>query len=376
MGVNAFSIPFSMKKSDKVPGGFRRLAGISRLSLVMTRPHGALVTDSAASGTALATGEVTRRGMISQDPEGRSRETLMERARKGGFLTGIITDTRITHATPAVFYSHIHDRNREGEIALQLVKGGPDLFLGGGAAYFIPQGTRLEDAVPGRRWKGTSRRKDKRNLLDELTRRGRNLVFTGKELKQAAGLPLGGFFASSHLPYAADRQGERDVPGLDEMTARALDLMADTGRPFFLVIECGRIDHAAHANDMGTLVHAMAEMDRVLMVLAPLVEQNTGNLALVVTSDHETGGPVITSFRGKEPVETALPDGRRVREWERSPHPADLEKYLDQEASREEILKGSGSPDELYENFRETMPYPLTRQEAQKVYELWKNRNR
>jgi alkaline phosphatase len=160
------------------------------------------------------------------------------------------------------------------------------------------------------------------------------------------------------------------------MTARALDLMADTGRPFFLVIECGRIDHAAHANDMGTLVHAMAEMDRVLMVLAPLVEQNTGNLALVVTSDHETGGPVITSFRGKEPVETALPDGRRVREWERSPHPADLEKYLDQEASREEILKGSGSPDELYENFRETMPYPLTRQEAQKVYELWKNRNR
>ena len=102
-------------------------------------PSSGVITDSAAAGTALATGYKTDNGIVSQTPEGKTLYTVLENARNKGKATGLVTTTRITHATPAVFATHIDDRDNENAIAEQYVDSGVDVLLGGGLRHFIPR---------------------------------------------------------------------------------------------------------------------------------------------------------------------------------------------------------------------------------------------
>ena len=80
------------------------------------------VTDSAAAGTAMATGKKTNNGMISVTPDGKEVKTILEAAKEVGKATGLVATSTITHATPAVFAAHVESRGSEAEIAKQLVK--------------------------------------------------------------------------------------------------------------------------------------------------------------------------------------------------------------------------------------------------------------
>jgi len=102
-------------------------------------PSSGVIADSAAAGTALATGYKTDNGIISQTPEGKTLYTVLENARDKGKATGLVTTTRITHATPAVFATHIDDRDNENAIAEQYVDSGVDVLLGGGLRHFTPK---------------------------------------------------------------------------------------------------------------------------------------------------------------------------------------------------------------------------------------------
>lgn len=95
-----------------------------------------LITDSAAAGTALATGHKTNNGVIAKTPKGENLKTLLEIAQDQGRATGLVTTTRITHATPAVFASHNMDRDDENGIAEDYVKSNVDYFAGGGYRHF------------------------------------------------------------------------------------------------------------------------------------------------------------------------------------------------------------------------------------------------
>ena len=107
--------------------------------LVKTFPFGGMVTDSAASGTAMATGHKTRNGMISISPEGDTLRTVLEFAEARGMATGLVATSQITHATPAVFAAHVSDRGMEEEIARQMTGSGVDVLIGGGWSYFLPK---------------------------------------------------------------------------------------------------------------------------------------------------------------------------------------------------------------------------------------------
>ncbi len=253
------------------------------------------ITDSASSATALASGHDTNNRVIGLDPDGAQLGNLMERAQAAGLLTGVVTTTAVTHATPAAFSAHIMSRDDEQAIALQQLGCELDLLLGGGQKFFLPK-----QETPG--W-GSGKRLDGRNLLDEAPALGWHVVTTPPALKAATELPLLGLFTAGHLAYRLDvrarsAQGQpSEQPTLAQMTAKALALLSAHDEPFVLLVEGGRIDHAAHDNDVASHLLEILDYDAALGVALDFAADD-GRTLVVSVSDHETGGLSIGRNRG------------------------------------------------------------------------------
>lgn len=226
-----------------------------------------LITDSAAAGTALASGIKTNKGVIGKNAAGQNVKTLMEAAEEHGWATGIITTTRLTHATPASFCAHNISRNNENEIAVDMAASGVDFIAGGGIRHFIPQAAEITDTdATGRPIK--SKRKDDQDLVQVFEKNGYDIFigmqgarafnrtdFSEKEKVFAA-------FTYTHLPYEIERVSlYPEVPSLAAMTRAAVDSLSRNPDGFFLMIEGGRIDHAAHANDPTGVIHDTIAFD-------------------------------------------------------------------------------------------------------------------
>ena len=266
----------------------RHLIGSSR-----TRSTSSLITDSAAGATAFSCGHKSYNGAISILPDRSPCGTVMEAAKKAGYMTGLVVTTRITDATPACFAAHVNRRSEEDLIAQQLVGDHPlghvvDLMLGGGRCRFLPQS--LDDSC----------RADEIDVVKMAKNNGYSYVddragFDGLDGGSAVKLPLLGLFAKTDIPYEVDRRQVEDVyPSLDEMAQTALNALSmatrDSEQGFFLMIEGSRIDHAGHANDPLAQVHEVLAYDKAFAsVLDFLANDNTPGI-LVGTSDHETGG--------------------------------------------------------------------------------------
>ena len=255
-----------------------------------------LITDSAAAGTALASGIKTNKGVIGKNAAGQDVKTLMEAAEEHGRATGIITTTRLTHATPAAFCAHNISRNNENEIAVDMAASGVDFIAGGGIRHFIPRAAEITDTdATGRSIK--SKRKDDLNLVQALEEKGYDTFigmqgarafnrtdFAGKEKVFAA-------FTYTHLPYEIERVSQYpDVPSLAAMTRAAVDSLSRDPDGFFLMIEGGRIDHAGHANDPTGVIHDTLAFDDAVREAYEFYLQHRDDTLIVVVGDHETGG--------------------------------------------------------------------------------------
>ncbi len=252
---------------------FQYLAASGTLGIVRTGASNSPLTDSASSATALATGVESYNGAIGVDDAKEAVATCLEDAQKSGRRTGLVSTTRLTHATPAAFASHVARRNLEAEIATQLLASGVNVMLGGGGRFV----KRAAGEAAGY------------TVVD--SEEGLNAVPTGTDR-------LLGVFADSHLPYFIDRDGVGDPddapqsPTLAELTSRALEVL-EGPQGFFLMIEAGRIDHAGHINDVAGVLGELREFDDALEVLIKHQLHNPDTL-VVVTADHETGGLAIT----------------------------------------------------------------------------------
>ncbi|MBN1292719.1 MAG: alkaline phosphatase [Candidatus Latescibacteria bacterium] len=255
----------------------------------------AMVTDSAASGTAYACGQKTNNGVLGMSAAtthgdsltGQPIKSILEYAQGHGYATGVITTTMITHATPAVFYSHRADRDWYELIAHDLTTSGIDVIMGGGRDYCIPKGTNDEEGNP-------SKRTDSRNLISEMKNNG--YVYVHDQVGFNAVNPqntgkLLCLFNAGHMNYELDRKNDKNgEPALWEMTGKALEILSKDKKGFFLMVEAGRIDHAAHAHETDRFLWDAIACDKTVGVAADFARKNKDTL-LIVVPDHGTGGP-------------------------------------------------------------------------------------
>jgi alkaline phosphatase len=288
------------------------------LALVNVSPLQEVVTDSAAAATALATGEKTLNGLVSVSPDGKTLETILELAKRDSRTTGLVTTTRLTHATPACFAAHLGNRNSEAAIAEQMLDTGVDVLLGGGLSAWIPKGTKVSDFgafSPAAGADAVSGRKDKKNLIQKASQQGYKLVTNREELLSSRGTAkLLGLFAASHVPYALDRQpGDgANVPSLAEMTSAALEILSRNKAGFFLMVEGGRIDHAAHNNDAAAMLAETIDFDEAVGAAHMFAKQHPNTIVLV-TADHATGAPALSARYSDEARKTLYPGDDEFR---------------------------------------------------------------
>jgi alkaline phosphatase len=266
---------------DKTSNFYSMMKDIhSTVGYMSTASLSSVVTDSAPASVAWSTGSKTINKLLASLPDGRPLRTIMELLKEEGYACGLVTTTRVTHATPAAWVSHQMDRDKEDEIALEYLKLKPDVILGGGTSQFDP-----------------SRRKDRQDLFKAFSDTGYDVVKERDHLLSSGILssqrPLLGTFGSSHLDYYVDRMNQPELakkkPALPEMTRVALQKLSRSPKGFLLQVEAGRIDHANHGNDAWGAILDTYEMDLTMAVIEEFLRTNPKTL-VIVTSDHGTGG--------------------------------------------------------------------------------------
>jgi len=278
-----------------------RLLSKGEMGLMLTYAKDAIVVDSAASATQLSLGLVSGSEMIGLDYKGNSHKTILEKARDAGKATGLVSDTRLTHATPAAFAAHQPHRSWENEIAADMLKANVDIMLSAGLRNFIPSSVNELNSPAYAKYKAIipkhiplgSKRKDKRDLLEEAKKSGYSLAFDRQTLLTTKSTKILGLFDSAEMPngiaeFQSESNPNRPHPTLNEMARVAIDKLSQDKDGFFLMIEAGQIDWAAHANDAGTMLHQLLQFDKTIGYVLDWAEKD-GDTLVVLTADHETG---------------------------------------------------------------------------------------
>lgn len=303
--VNLLMLYARYAATSQVPdrtAAIERLYNAGDVGVVRTEPHGAMVVDSAAAATQLATGQYAGSEMIGLNFRGDRAETIVEVAHRIGKSAGLVTNTRITHATPAGFAAHQINRNMENEIAVDLLDNRVDVLFGGGLRNWAPQAINDPKSpayaalmqTTGASYPATSRRQDNRDLVLE-SRKEYSLAFDRAGLAAIKKTPALGLFADSELMDALMERAAladdaaRTEPTPVEMVTKALELLEQDPDGFFLMFEGGQIDWAGHNNDAGVLLHELLRFDEAVRVVMNWASRRDDTLVLV-TADHETGG--------------------------------------------------------------------------------------
>ena len=242
--------------------------------LVLTSSSNSWITDSAASATAISTGVKTYNGAIGMDDDRNELKLLVDYASEKGLSTGLIATSSITHATPAAFATHVDARSKEFEIALQLSESEVDVIIGGGKSFFLPESEN-------------GKRKDKRNLLDEMKSKNFTVVSDMEDLVSLDIERTDKVIAllSSEAMGSAKNLSHR----LADMTTAAIQILKKNKKGFFLLVEGSQIDWDAHDNDPENMLFELEDFNGAIGVALDYAETSDGVL-IIVTADHEPGG--------------------------------------------------------------------------------------
>ncbi len=261
------------------------MESLPNVALMHTSSANNIVTDSAAAGTALATGVKTNNGMIGVNPEGVPVDSLLDKFKNSGKKVGVVTNHPLTDATPGAFVGSTADRWTGNEdLARQILDNKVDVALGGGGKYFKPE---KQNGV---------------NLVDSFKEEGYTFVSNKEELKNASGDKLLGLFNESYMNYVIDRDDiSSQEPSLTEMFNGAINVLNKGKKGFFLMLEGGRIDHAAHGSDATGIWRETIEFDNAVKTAVEWAKKD-GNTLVVVVADHETNGISVTESMKTEEI--------------------------------------------------------------------------
>ena len=337
-------------------------------------PYEHIITDSAAASTQVATGQVVRNETLGLDADGYPIETILEWAHGQGLGTGIVTNMRVTHATPAAFAVHQGSRYLTEQALMDdlLQEGDIDVLLGGGARAMVPAGTWVSAMLPGipAALDGESVREDGTNRVEELASRGYVIASDTPSLMEAKGQAtrLVGMFAASHLPYVLDRRqmALSNVPTLARMTSAALEVLSRNDDGFLLLVEGGLIDYAGHANDPGSLLHELLDFDEAVGQGLAFQREHPETL-VIVTGDHGTGGFSFSDAELGSPSPLTLDSGLEYDVYG-YPTRQHLEILYRQDASYPYILEQAGlDPVKLVELVQRHTGLEITLDEAREA---------
>ena len=244
------------------------------VGLLKTHSLDNLVTDSAASATAMSSGVKTYNRTVSLDKNLSSVKSILEICRDKGYMTAIIATSTIVHATPASYYSKVKSRYQYDEIASQLSKSSINFFVGGGEKYF-------------------NDRLDGRNLMNEMD----DYFFANslESFKNNNSNKIG------YLTYYDEPVGKHEgrEPSLEDLAYITIQKLKSFDKPFFLLVEGSQIDWGSNDNDSEHLISEMLEFDRTIETVFNFADKDK-NTMVVITEDHETGGVAIVDGNVEE----------------------------------------------------------------------------
>tara|TARA_R110002073_G_scaffold335701_1_gene528531 strand:+ start:3301 stop:4386 length:1086 start_codon:yes stop_codon:yes gene_type:complete len=276
-GLSQISSAFFFKETPPNYGRFKHIG------LIKTSSSREDITDSAASGTAFASGVKTYNGAIGVATDSTEVATIVEIVSPRNIKTGVISTSSIVHATPASFYAHALNRGRYQEIASDLVASKIDFFAGGGTRFF-------------------NKRRDGRNLFNELS--SKNFIIDTLALGSfntiKSHTKIGYLLGQEHMPPTA--KGRSDY--LPKATELGIKFLSKDNSNFFLMVEGSQVDWGGHANDADYLITELIDFDDAIGKALDFAEKD-GNTLVIVTADHETGGFTLaaskkTNAEGKE----------------------------------------------------------------------------
>ena len=294
MGFGAVS---SLLLTEEEPTGFEMASPVIGLSETCSANN--YVTDSAAGGTALATGTRTNNGYVGADPDGNQLTSVLRKAQTYGMKTGIVVNTTLTEATPGAFYGGVTSRKMVYDIAKQFTESEVDVAIGGGLDHFVgrPDSLDLTATLIEKgydvylNWETVLETESDKFVgilpLYDLHRREENngeaSAAEGQEVCLAAQM------AALNEDTTREHLSEPTVY-LEKATTKALDVLSRNNKDgFFLMIESAIIDGYGHNNDGEGMIVEMQEFNCTLRKMIEYVNQHPETL-LVVTADHETGG--------------------------------------------------------------------------------------
>jgi alkaline phosphatase len=295
--------------------GFLEMDDMDVMTAVTTSGMNSLVTDSANSASAYATGHKTSNnamGLYTFDVRDYGQtaakvENMVELAKKAGMSTGLVTTSEITDATPASMFAHTVQRSLMQDIVDQLYNPPqrPDVIMGGGAAWFWPK------SVAG------SKRNDETDMIARFEAAGYRFAGSAAELNAvdagSAGALLG-LFHHSNMNVYVDKAIEKnpevlgnfpDQPALFDMTQKAIDILSKNNRGFFLMVEGASIDKQLHAMDWERSIWDAIEFDQAVGAAKRFADLHDDTLVIVV-GDHNHSvsvyGTIDNSRSGRDRV--------------------------------------------------------------------------
>jgi alkaline phosphatase len=279
--------------------------------VVMQHMANSVITGSAAAATAFAGGKKTTVRFLGVGPDDKLYPnlsiykpkdmappyapfaTVLEAAKRKGKATGIAATSRVTHATPAAFACHIHDRGMDNEIMEHMVYNNVDVVFGGGFRHLIPTDWGYTTSF-GALW--TGKRKDGENLFQVLTDRGYQFVDNRDDMLALSSGKVWGMFANSHMQPDMDRKHFAPTePSLAEMVKKAIELLSQDPDGFFLMVEGSQVDWAGHNNDPVYMVRDFLAFDRAVKEAVNFAKQD-GQTVVMAYPDHNTGGMKIGHY--------------------------------------------------------------------------------
>ena len=251
------------------------------------------VTDSAAAGTALATGNKTQNGTIGMKQDLQTEvSSVAVWAKNKGCRVGVTTSVSVDHATPAAFYAHDPSRGSYYKIGTDLYKAGFDFYAG--SDFIDPNNKDNKDGNSENLYtmaekNGYTIARGYKDKLKKCKKADKMILFQSEKASEKD---------RTAIPYAIDRT--KDDLTLADITRSAINFLSkDLSKGFFLMVEGGKIDWACHSNDAATAFHEVADMDEAVKVAYEFYSQHPDETLIVVTADHETGGFVLGTGANK-----------------------------------------------------------------------------